>query len=44
MLLDEGGDELCDELLLAAGERACLLEDALELADGARAASGEEGL
>ncbi|HMR14790.1 MAG TPA: hypothetical protein PKE42_13730, partial [Arachnia sp.] len=36
VLLDEGGDELDDELLLGARQSAGLLEDALQLADGPR--------
>src|SRR5262245_23602854 len=39
MLLDESGDELRDELLLAPRQSNGLLEDALELADGARSPS-----
>lgn len=36
LLLDEGGNEPRDEILLAARESNCLLEDALQPADGTR--------
>jgi hypothetical protein len=38
LLLDEGGDESCDQILLAAGKSDGLLEDALQPADRTRAA------
>jgi hypothetical protein len=49
VLLDESGDELGDEILLAPWESDGLLEDALELSDGAWApnflrAIAEDGL
>jgi hypothetical protein len=36
LLLDERGDESCDQILAASRKRDGLLEDALQFADGAR--------
>jgi hypothetical protein len=44
VLLDESGDELGDEILLAPGQSDGLLEDALQLANGSRAASFNKAL